>query len=110
MVAFIQATRYTHTHTFSHRTPTIDQLTISATQDDSAQDSDAGAHLCSVYVCLLQLSGSMMSLFSSGDFGTVEVRGRIQYSLVYDNHSEELQVKVYRCEDIASARKNRSDP
>uniref|UniRef100_A0A3B5MYG7 Synaptotagmin-like protein 1 n=1 Tax=Xiphophorus couchianus TaxID=32473 RepID=A0A3B5MYG7_9TELE len=63
-----------------------------------------------VSVCLLQLGGSMMSLFSSGDFGAVEVRGRIQYSLVYDNPREELQVKVYRCEDIASARKNRSDP
>uniref|UniRef100_A0A3Q0T632 Synaptotagmin-like 1 n=1 Tax=Amphilophus citrinellus TaxID=61819 RepID=A0A3Q0T632_AMPCI len=56
------------------------------------------------------LSGSMMSLFSSGDFGVVEVRGRIQYSLAYDNQKEELQVKVYRCEDIAAARKNRSDP
>ncbi|KAF3833816.1 hypothetical protein F7725_025020 [Dissostichus mawsoni] len=56
------------------------------------------------------LSGSMMSLFSSGDFGVVEVRGRIQFSLVYDTQKEELQVKVYRCEDIASARKNRSDP
>ncbi|XP_013861078.1 synaptotagmin-like protein 1 [Austrofundulus limnaeus] len=63
-----------------------------------------------VCVCVLQLGGSMMSLFSSGDFGVVEVRGRIQYSLVYDTHKEELQVKVYRCEDIASARKNRSDP
>uniref|UniRef100_A0AAQ5ZAL2 Synaptotagmin-like protein 1 n=1 Tax=Amphiprion ocellaris TaxID=80972 RepID=A0AAQ5ZAL2_AMPOC len=57
-----------------------------------------------------ELSGSMMSLFSSGDFGVVEVRGRIQYSLVYDTQKEELQVRVYRCEDIASARKNRSDP
>ncbi|XP_034401899.1 synaptotagmin-like protein 1 isoform X2 [Cyclopterus lumpus] len=56
------------------------------------------------------LSGSMMSLFSSGDFGTVEVRGRIQFSLVYDTQKEELHVKVYRCEEIASARKNRSDP
>ncbi|KAJ4928007.1 hypothetical protein JOQ06_015807 [Pogonophryne albipinna] len=56
------------------------------------------------------LSGSMMSLFSSGDFGVVEVRGRIQFSLVYDTQKEELQVKVYRCEDIASARNNRSDP
>ncbi|XP_069551356.1 synaptotagmin-like protein 1 isoform X1 [Brachyistius frenatus] len=56
------------------------------------------------------LSGSMMSMFSSGEFGVVEVRGRIQYSLVYDTQKEELQVKVYRCEDIASARKNRSDP
>uniref|UniRef100_A0A673CBX2 Synaptotagmin-like protein 1 n=4 Tax=Sphaeramia orbicularis TaxID=375764 RepID=A0A673CBX2_9TELE len=56
------------------------------------------------------LSGSMMSLFSTGDFGVVEVRGRIQFSLVYDTQKEELQVKVYRCEDIAAARKNRSDP
>lgn len=52
----------------------------------------------------------MMSLFSSGDFGMVEVRGRIQFSLVYDTQKEELQVKVYRCEEIASARKDRSDP
>uniref|UniRef100_A0A3Q0SYH5 Synaptotagmin-like protein 1 n=1 Tax=Amphilophus citrinellus TaxID=61819 RepID=A0A3Q0SYH5_AMPCI len=59
---------------------------------------------------IIILSGSMMSLFSSGDFGVVEVRGRIQYSLAYDNQKEELQVKVYRCEDIAAARKNRSDP
>ncbi|KAF0024775.1 hypothetical protein F2P81_023577 [Scophthalmus maximus] len=59
---------------------------------------------------LAQLSGSMMSLFSSGDFGMVEVRGRIQFSLVYETHEEELQVRVYCCEDIASVRKNRSDP
>ncbi|XP_042372511.1 synaptotagmin-like protein 1 [Plectropomus leopardus] len=52
----------------------------------------------------------MMSLFSSGDFGVVDVRGRIQFSLVYDTQREELLVKVYRCEDIAPARKNRSDP
>lgn len=52
----------------------------------------------------------MMSLFSSGDFGAVEVRGRIQFSLVYDTQREELNVKVHCCEDIASARKNRSDP
>uniref|UniRef100_I3J1N9 Synaptotagmin-like protein 1 n=1 Tax=Oreochromis niloticus TaxID=8128 RepID=I3J1N9_ORENI len=59
---------------------------------------------------VITLSGSMMSLFSSGDFGVVEVRGRIQYSLAYNSQREELQVKVYRCEDIAAARKNRSDP
>lgn len=52
----------------------------------------------------------MMSLFSTGDFEAVEVRGRIQFSLVYNTQKEELQVKVCRCEDIASARKNRSDP
>lgn len=51
-----------------------------------------------------------MSLFSSGDFGAVEVRGRIQFSLLYDAQREELHVRVHRCEDIASARKSRSDP
>ncbi|TNM92854.1 hypothetical protein fugu_018256 [Takifugu bimaculatus] len=56
------------------------------------------------------LGGSMMSLFSSGDFGTVEVRGRIQFSLGYDTRREELIVKVCCCEDIAPARKSHSYP
>uniref|UniRef100_H3DHW8 Synaptotagmin-like protein 1 n=1 Tax=Tetraodon nigroviridis TaxID=99883 RepID=H3DHW8_TETNG len=56
------------------------------------------------------LSGSMMSLFSSGDFGAVEVRGRIQFSLVYDARREELMVKVHCCEGIASARRSHSYP
>lgn len=60
--------------------------------------------------CVLQLSGSMMSLFSSGVFGVVEVRGRMQFSLVYDDQKEELQIKVYRCSDISWACENRSDP
>uniref|UniRef100_A0A6Q2YFG7 Synaptotagmin-like protein 1 n=1 Tax=Esox lucius TaxID=8010 RepID=A0A6Q2YFG7_ESOLU len=56
------------------------------------------------------LSGSMMSLFSSGEFGAVEVKGRILFSLDYDTQKEELHVMVSRCEDLAAARKNRSDP
>ncbi|KAM4725295.1 synaptotagmin-like protein 1 isoform 2-T2 [Anableps anableps] len=85
-----------------------DSLNSCLTEPDPAslKTSSSNGSLHSSYT----LSGSMMSLFSSGDFGVVEVRGRIQYSLVYDNHREELQVKVYRCEDIALARKNRSDP
>uniref|UniRef100_H2M5V0 Synaptotagmin-like 1 n=1 Tax=Oryzias latipes TaxID=8090 RepID=H2M5V0_ORYLA len=83
-------------------------LSISLTEQDpsSLNTKSSTNSLQSSYT----LSGSMMSLFSSGDFGVVEVRGRIQYSLVYDDHKEELQVKVYCCEDIASARRNRSDP
>ncbi|KAM9340029.1 synaptotagmin-like protein 1 isoform 2-T2 [Symphorus nematophorus] len=85
-----------------------DSLSSSLTEPDPAslKTSSSTGSLQSGYT----LSGSMMSLFSSGDFGVVEVRGRIQFSLVYDTQKEELQVKVYRCEDIASARKNRSDP
>ncbi|XP_061110463.1 synaptotagmin-like protein 1 isoform X2 [Conger conger] len=56
------------------------------------------------------LSGSMMSLFSSGEFGMVDVRGTLQFSLQYDTRKEELQVRVCRCQDLALARKNRSDP
>uniref|UniRef100_A0A3Q2YC01 Synaptotagmin-like protein 1 n=2 Tax=Hippocampus comes TaxID=109280 RepID=A0A3Q2YC01_HIPCM len=57
------------------------------------------------------LSGGMMSLFSSGVFGVVEVRGRLQFSLAYDGHKGELRVKVHRCEDIsAAADEHRSDP
>lgn len=52
----------------------------------------------------------MMSLFSSRDFGAVEVSGRIQFSLVYYGQKEELHVKVHCCEDIASVRKSRSNP
>lgn len=56
------------------------------------------------------LSGSMMSLFSSGEFGAVEVKGRVLFSLDYDTQMEELQIRVCRCEDLAAARKNHSDP
>ncbi|XP_063756003.1 synaptotagmin-like protein 1 isoform X1 [Eleginops maclovinus] len=85
-----------------------DSMSSYLTEPDPAslKNSSSNGSLHSGYT----LSGSMMSLFSSGDFGVVEVRGRIQFSLVYDTQKEELQVKVFRCEDIASARKNRSDP
>ncbi|XP_059205985.1 synaptotagmin-like protein 1 isoform X2 [Centropristis striata] len=85
-----------------------DSLSSCLTEPDptSLKTSSSTGSLHSGYT----LSGSMMSLFSSGDFGVVEVRGRIQFSLVYDSQREELQVKVCRCEDIASARKERSDP
>nr|XP_057903922.1 synaptotagmin-like protein 2 isoform X1 [Doryrhamphus excisus]XP_057903923.1 synaptotagmin-like protein 2 isoform X1 [Doryrhamphus excisus]XP_057903924.1 synaptotagmin-like protein 2 isoform X1 [Doryrhamphus excisus] len=54
--------------------------------------------------------GSGMSLFSSGVFGAVEVKGRMQFSLAFDGHKEELRVKVHRCEDISCVGNNRSDP
>lgn len=63
-----------------------------------------------LFLCAVQLGGSMMSLFSSGDFGAVEVRGRIQFSLVYDARREELIIKVCCCEEIAPACKSHSYP
>ncbi|KAK7138650.1 hypothetical protein R3I93_015930 [Phoxinus phoxinus] len=56
------------------------------------------------------MNGSLMSLYSVGDFGDVVVSGRIQFSLQYDIKKEELHVHIISCQDLASARKNRSDP
>uniref|UniRef100_A0A673N3C1 Uncharacterized protein n=1 Tax=Sinocyclocheilus rhinocerous TaxID=307959 RepID=A0A673N3C1_9TELE len=52
----------------------------------------------------------LMSLYSVGDFGDVVVSGRIQFLLQYDVKKEELHVHIIRCQELASACKNRSDP
>nr|XP_033811652.1 synaptotagmin-like protein 1 [Geotrypetes seraphini]XP_033811654.1 synaptotagmin-like protein 1 [Geotrypetes seraphini] len=56
------------------------------------------------------LSGSIMSLYSDGDIGNVEVRGCIQFSLQYDGRKKELHVVIIQCRDLAEAKKQRSDP
>ncbi|XP_066531230.1 synaptotagmin-like protein 1 isoform X2 [Hoplias malabaricus] len=56
------------------------------------------------------MTGSLMSLYSMGDFGDVPVTGKIQFSLHYDPKKEELHVRVCRCQDLAPAHKKRSDP
>uniref|UniRef100_A0A673HKA2 Synaptotagmin-like protein 1 n=1 Tax=Sinocyclocheilus rhinocerous TaxID=307959 RepID=A0A673HKA2_9TELE len=58
----------------------------------------------------ISMNGSLMSLYSVGDFGDVVVSGQIQFSLQYDIKKEELHVHIIRCQDLAPARKNRSDP
>uniref|UniRef100_A0A7M4E5F8 Synaptotagmin like 1 n=1 Tax=Crocodylus porosus TaxID=8502 RepID=A0A7M4E5F8_CROPO len=58
----------------------------------------------------LQLSGSMMSLYSEGDVGSVEVCGCIQLSLHYEATRKELRVHVVQCRGLAQAKKRRSDP
>ncbi|NXO58198.1 SYTL1 protein, partial [Aramus guarauna] len=57
-----------------------------------------------------QLSGSLMSLYSEGELGSVAVRGCVQFSLRYDPAKKELQVHVLRCRELAEAKKQRSDP
>ncbi|NXT23034.1 SYTL1 protein, partial [Syrrhaptes paradoxus] len=56
------------------------------------------------------LSGSLMSLYSEGELGSVAVRGCVQLSLRYDPARTELQVHVLRCRELAEAKKQRSDP
>ncbi|XP_041054923.1 synaptotagmin-like protein 2 isoform X4 [Carcharodon carcharias] len=57
------------------------------------------------------VSGSTMSVYS-GDFGNIDVRGKIQFSLDYVDKLKEFHIFVVRCSDLAAAeeKKNRSDP
>ncbi|XP_067842379.1 synaptotagmin-like protein 2 isoform X5 [Heptranchias perlo] len=57
------------------------------------------------------VSGSTMSIYS-GDFGNIDVKGRIQFSLDYVDKLKEFHIFVVRCSDLAAAeeKKNRSDP
>lgn len=66
--------------------------------------------LDSVPSALLQMSGSMMSVFSDNDIGNVEVRGSVQFSLYFDPRKRELRIQVIQCRDLAEAKKQRSDP
>ncbi|XP_077193858.1 synaptotagmin-like protein 1 isoform X1 [Paroedura picta] len=56
------------------------------------------------------MSGSLMSVFSDNEIGSVDVRGCIQFSLQYDAKKKELQVQIIQCRDLAEARKQRTDP
>ncbi|XP_051881958.1 synaptotagmin-like protein 2 isoform X6 [Pristis pectinata] len=57
------------------------------------------------------VSGSIMSIYS-GDYGNIDVRGKIQFSLDYVDKLKEFHIFVVRCSDLAAAdeKKNRSDP
>ncbi|XP_053124235.1 synaptotagmin-like protein 1 isoform X2 [Hemicordylus capensis] len=56
------------------------------------------------------MSGSLMSIFTDNDIGTVDVRGCIQFSLLYHSRKKELHIQIIQCRDLAEARKQRSDP
>ncbi|XP_073420092.1 synaptotagmin-like protein 1 isoform X1 [Dendrobates tinctorius] len=56
------------------------------------------------------LSGSMMSLFSAGDFRSLEVHGWIQFSIQYDSPKKELRVLVIQCRDLTPAHSQSSNP
>ncbi|KAJ8378658.1 hypothetical protein AAFF_G00237820 [Aldrovandia affinis] len=57
------------------------------------------------------VSGSVMSIYS-GDFGNVEVRGTVQFSMTYVQKLKEFHIFVVQCRDlaVADAGKNRSNP
>ncbi|XP_069615422.1 synaptotagmin-like protein 2 isoform X24 [Ranitomeya imitator] len=57
------------------------------------------------------VSGSVMSVYS-GDFGNVDIKGNIEYSIEYVEQLKEFLIYIYQCKDLAAAdvKKQRSDP
>ncbi|XP_069751625.1 synaptotagmin-like protein 1 isoform X2 [Narcine bancroftii] len=55
------------------------------------------------------LGESMMSLYNT-DLGCADVRGSITFSLYYNEYSNEFQIHVVQCNDLAGAKKNHSNP
>ncbi|XP_036349356.2 synaptotagmin-like protein 2 [Ochotona princeps] len=60
---------------------------------------------------LSSVSGSVISVYS-GDFGNLEVKGKIQFAVDYVESLKELHVFVAQCKDLAAAdvKRQRSDP
>lgn len=58
-----------------------------------------------------QVSGSVLSVYS-GDFGSVDAQGMVQFALDYDEKNREFQIFVSQCQDLAVVddKKGRSDP
>lgn len=58
-----------------------------------------------------QVSGSVLSVYS-GDFGSVDAQGTVEFALDYDEKNREFQVHVFQCRDLAvvDEKKGRSDP
>ncbi|KAM5180384.1 synaptotagmin-like protein 2 isoform 6-T6 [Mantella aurantiaca] len=57
------------------------------------------------------VSGSVMSIYS-GDFGNVDIKGGIEFSVEYVEQLKEFLIYIYQCRDLAAAevKKQRSDP
>ncbi|XP_072183008.1 synaptotagmin-like protein 2 isoform X1 [Excalfactoria chinensis] len=60
---------------------------------------------------LSSVSGSLMSVYS-GDFGSVDVKGNIQFAIDYVEQLSELHIFICQCKDLAVAdvKRQRSDP
>ncbi|XP_054427476.1 synaptotagmin-like protein 1 [Pteronotus mesoamericanus] len=56
------------------------------------------------------LSGSLMSLSGEVEASAVQVSGSVHFALRYEPAAAELRVHVIQCQNLAAARRRRSDP
>lgn len=96
-------------------------LLLSETESDTASEisfqfnrhkktPSTGSH-SSDMASVSSVSGSVLSVYS-GDFGSVDAQGTVEFALDYDEKNREFQVHVSQCKDLAvvEEKKGRSDP
>ncbi|XP_041252634.1 synaptotagmin-like protein 2 [Onychostruthus taczanowskii] len=96
-------------------------LLLSETESDTASEisvqlsrhkkaPSTGSH-SSDMASVSSVSGSVLSVYS-GDFGSVDAQGTVEFALDYDEKNREFQVHVSQCKDLAvvDEKKGRSDP
>uniref|UniRef100_A0A8B9ZCY7 Uncharacterized protein n=1 Tax=Buteo japonicus TaxID=224669 RepID=A0A8B9ZCY7_9AVES len=47
-----------------------------------------------------EIGGSVLSVYS-GDFGSVDAQGTVEFALDYDEKNREFQIHVSQCKDLA---------
>uniref|UniRef100_UPI00398EE40F synaptotagmin-like protein 2 isoform X4 n=1 Tax=Pristiophorus japonicus TaxID=55135 RepID=UPI00398EE40F len=72
------------------------------TPSDASHSSDMAS--------VSSVSGSIMSVYS-GDFGSIDAQGSVQFALDYNEKTKEFQIYVSQCKDLAIVddRKGRTD-
>ncbi|XP_062820100.1 synaptotagmin-like protein 2 isoform X2 [Anolis carolinensis] len=96
-------------------------LLLSETESDTASEisfqfyrhkksPSVGSH-SSDMASVSSVSGSVLSVYS-GDFGSVDAQGVVQFALDYDEKNREFQIFVSQCKDLAivDEKKVRTDP
>ncbi|XP_066496146.1 synaptotagmin-like protein 2 [Tiliqua scincoides] len=96
-------------------------LLLSETESDTASEisfqftrhkktPSVGSH-SSDMASVSSVSGSVLSVYS-GDFGSVDAQGLVQFALDYDEKNREFQIYVSQCKDLAivDEKKSRTDP
>lgn len=80
------------------------KLIINSKQKDAPRSASLASLQSSSTV-----GGSMMSLYGDGDFSSVDVKGAIHFSLLYEEKKRELHILIVQCQDLAEAKKQRTD-
>ncbi|KAG8448028.1 hypothetical protein GDO86_015213 [Hymenochirus boettgeri] len=87
---------------------TASEISFQLKRHRKTQSSDSNS---SDMASVSSVSNSVLSVYS-GDFGSVDAQGAVQFSLDYDEKNREFQIFVTQCKDLATVdeKKGRSDP